>query len=96
MKRASALFYKHRRKHAEVRSIERFIEKYVRGKVPLLAVAGEVFAPSAAFRRLAVDACVRAKQPDLADRFLAQAAGAGVDRQLRVALAAVRLPPRCE
>ncbi len=91
MKQASALFYKHRRKNADVGAIERFIERYVQGKVPLLSIAGEVFAPSAAFRRLAVDACVRANRPELADRFLAQAAGAGVDRQLRLALAAVRL-----
>ena len=91
MKQAARLFYKHRRKNADIGAIERFIERHVQGKAPLLSIAGEVFAPSAAFRRLAVDACVRANRPDLADKFLAQVAGAGVDRQLRLALAAVRL-----
>lgn len=91
MRKASALFYKPVRKGADLGGIEAFMQRYVRGKAPLLQIAHEVFVPSAGLRNLAVDTCARAGKPDIASRFLDQAALSGTEARLRVALAVTRM-----
>ncbi|GEM_PF-3054963 len=91
MKRGAAIFYKPVRKGADLAAIEAFMKRYVRGKTPLLQVAHEVFVPSAPFRRLAVDACMRSGRPLTSRGFLDHAATSSADRQLRTAAAIVRL-----
>ena len=91
--RAARLFYAPVRKDADLDGIDRFLASYLRGKAPLLEVIGELFVPAAALRALAVDSCIHAKLPDVADRFLAHAAlsqsGPRAQR-LRTSLAIVR------
>ena len=87
----AALFYKPVRQGADLGGIAAFMDKHVRGRDPLLQVAHEVLVPSAAFRSLAVDACMRAGQPLVARRFIDQAAISGKDSRLRTAAAVVRL-----
>ncbi len=91
MRKAAKLFYGPVRQGADTRAIDRFLKRYVRGARPLLITAGEVFAPAPALRDLAVDGCVRAGQPAVAERFVAQAALAGKESKLRVALALIRM-----
>lgn len=89
MKEASRLFYGQDRKQADYDGIERFLDSYVRGRTPVLEIPTEVFAPAAPWRALAVDACVRAGEPEKALRFVADAGSAGQDATSRVALAVV-------
>ena len=91
MKRGAALFYKPERKGADLGAIKSFMNRYVRGKTPLLQVVHEVLVPSAAFRSLAVDACMRAHRPQFARHFIEQAAVSSKDSRLRTAVAVVRM-----
>jgi len=91
--RAARLFYAPKREGADLDGIDRFLAKFLRGKAPLLEVVGELFVPAAAWRALVVDGCVRAKRPQIADRFLAHAALTRMGpraQRLRSALALVR------
>lgn len=77
MRTAAKLFYApDRKKGGDVDGIERFLDAYVRGKMPLLELPLDVFSPAAGFRAIAVDACIRADRGDLALPFLAEIAGA--------------------
>jgi hypothetical protein len=91
MKEGAALFYKPVRKGANVDAIKAFMKRHVQGTMPLLQIAHEVLVPSAAFRNLAVDACMRAGKAAIAQRFLDQAAASSKDSKLRTAVAVVRL-----
>lgn len=91
LKQAATLFYKPVRQGADIEGMDHFMKRHVRGPSPLLQLAGEVFVPSAPLRSLGVDACVRARRPELAERFVAQAAGASGDPLLGLSLAVARL-----
>lgn len=73
---ARLLYAPDRFKGADVEGIERFLDTYVRGRLPLLELPLDVLVPAAPFRAVAVDACVRAERGDLAVPFVAEAAGA--------------------
>ncbi len=87
---ASRLFFGSERKKAETEAIERFLDAKVRGTTPVLEVAAEGFAPAAPWRSLAVDACIRAEQPEAAVAQIQMIASAAGDGPALVALAVAR------
>lgn len=89
--RASRLFFGPTRLNADTAAIDRFMRTYVRGATPLLATVGEVFVPAPPLRDLAISACLQARQPAVAERFVAHSAASGADPRLRLTLAVLRL-----
>lgn len=90
MQQAAKIFFGMERKNADHAAIERFLDAHVRGEKAELEVAGEGFVPAAAWRSLAVDACVRAAKPDEAVRMIAMVASLADDGPARQALAVAR------
>lgn len=91
MSEAAALFYAPNRTPADLSGVRVFMQRYVHGRAPLLAIAKEVFVPSPAWRNLAVQACMAAGRPDIAARFVDQVALASSDLHLRTAAAVIRM-----
>lgn len=90
LQRAAKIFFGMERKKADVEAIERFLDAHVRGDRPELEVAGEGFVAAAAWRSLAVDACVRADLPAQAIAMIDQSASLAGDGPALVALAVAR------
>jgi hypothetical protein len=68
---AAVLFYGIDRNRPDLHGIATFLDANVRGAQPLFEIRQEGFVPSALWRGLGVDACVRAGVPDRALPFVA-------------------------
>ena len=89
--KAAPLFYQpDRRRGGDVEGVSAFLRRYVEGPKPLLQIVQETFVPAQAMRALAVDACVRANQPQQAVPFVADLALLSNDAQSRLALALLK------
>ncbi len=89
--KAAPLFYQPTRKGGgDVEGVSHFLQTHVAGPKPTLQIIQESFVPSQAMRALAVDACVRAKQPQEAVVFVADLALMAHDAQARLALALLK------
>ncbi len=87
IRKAAPLFYAPTRKGGgDVEGMSHFLRTHVEGPKPTLQIIQETFVPSQAMRALAVDACVRAGQPQEAIVFVADLALMAHDAQARLTL----------
>ncbi len=85
--KAAPLFYQpDRRRGGDVEGVSHFLTTHVEGPKPMLQIVQETFVPSQGMRALAVEACIRAKQPQQAVVFVADLALLSHDAQSRLTL----------
>lgn len=87
VRKAAPLFYQPTRQGGgDVEGVSHFLQTHVEGPKPTLQIIQETFVPSQAMRALAVEACVRANQPQQALPFVADLALLSHDPQSRLTL----------
>ncbi len=87
IRKAAPLFYQPtRQRGGDVEGVSHFLQTHVEGPRPMLQIIHETFVPSQGMRALAVDACVRAGQPQQAVVFVADLALLSHDPQSRLTL----------
>jgi hypothetical protein len=67
MQEAAHLFYAPVRKDANLSAISTYLQRWVRGKAPVLVLAGEVFAPAPGLRDAIATSCAKAGRWDDAE-----------------------------